>query len=346
MQAEQRHHRRGDGGQPVIDLHVGVGDGDREKLDGQQQGRRAEPKQRAGQAAAEDRAEQPLVAPLPRRAVARPHDHRDGEEDPVAVPEAGDQFDQRVAEAQRQREPQRVAEDRRRPAQLLDDRVQRDAQRRREGADVDAGQRLFRKVLPIQQSRQAGEVRQRERDARAGEPRRAQKLGIGGVIGLQLGDPARKTVQRRIAVGQAQVVAADDEIERKRVEIVGDLPQQSFHLRGQTVWRIGETQRRMIGQGRDDPVEGLQHGGERGDQPGRFGTVGGRDDEAARGLQMVRERGLMLDDLEADLALVGVLAIEGGDAAQIGGEFAQHSASVRRRPETSDARVSASAMGT
>ena len=231
---------------------------------------------RAGEAAAEDRAEQPLVAPLARRAVARPHDHRDGEEDPVAVPEAGNQFDQRVAEAQRQREPQRVAEDRRRPAQLLDDRVQRDAQRRREGANVDAGQRLFRKVLSIQQSRQAGEVRQRERDARASEPRRAQEFRVGGVIGLQLGDPARKAVQRRIAVGQAEVVAADDEIERKRVEIVGDLPQQSFHLRGQTVWRIGETQRRVVGQRRDDPVEGLQHGGERGDQPGRLGTVARR----------------------------------------------------------------------
>ena len=48
------------------------------------------------------------------------------------------------------------------------------------------------------------------------------------------------------------------------------------------------------------------------------------DNQAARSLQMVRERRLMLDDLEADLALVGVLTIEGGDAAQIGGEFAQH----------------------
>ena len=51
---------------------------------------------------------------------------------------------------------------------------------------------------------------------------------------------SRKTVQRRIAVGQAQVVAADNEIERKRVEIVGNLTQQAFHLRRQPVWSVSE----------------------------------------------------------------------------------------------------------
>ena len=87
---------------------------------------------------------------------------------------------------------------------------------------------------------------------------------------------------------------------------------------------LRQPQRRMVRQSRNHAVEGVENRGERGDEARRLRAVAGGDNQAARGLEMVGERRLLLHDFEADLALVGVRAVETGDAAQEGREFAQN----------------------
>ena len=140
-------------------------------------------------------------------------------------------------------------------------------------------------------------------------------------------------------IGKGQAFAAHDQIERQRVEVVarfraadGSFAPQAKRRRRRA---LRQPQRRMVGKRRNHSVEGLEHGGQRGDETRRLGAVGGGDDQAARGLEMIGEGRLLLDHFQADRALVGVAAIEAGDAAQEGGEFAQHlgerQAPARRR---------------
>ena len=91
MQRNQRRHRGADRGEPVIEPHEAVHERERERLHGDQRAAPADRRPRpAADDAADQRADQAIVAPLPRQAVGRAQDDGDRQQHPIAVPLAAE----------------------------------------------------------------------------------------------------------------------------------------------------------------------------------------------------------------------------------------------------------------
>ena len=278
-----------------------------------------------GDDAADQRADDAVVAPLARPAVARAQDDGDGQQHPIAVAgAAAEGLRDQGAGDHRRGQPHGVAQHRRAGPKLLGELARIVGAARREGGEVDFADRRRRGVVvgdrafePLDVAARVEQARDRRLDRRAllrielvahGEPRRLapHRVGRDRMAGRQ----------PRLGAGQ-QIEAEVLQVERGGAQ--GDADARRQRPRRRPVAQGGQVALR-----RDQRVERVEQHADRRGEPHALGRRARPiEQQRARRLQLLGERRLLADRRAVDFGEVDVGVGEARDGAQIGGKFAE-----------------------
>ena len=155
-----------------------MGHGEREGLDRDQRAERQIGDRDRGQDATDQGADDAGVTPLPGEAVAGPHHHRDGEQDPIAALCAAERLGDHRAGHHRQRQSHGITQHRRIAPEMPAERAEGIGSLGNKGGQVDVADRRQRRPVIRQRRLEAADVAERlNQPRRRGVDRLARRRG-------------------------------------------------------------------------------------------------------------------------------------------------------------------------